>query len=185
MARHYFAAMTKTYPMLRDRCAAEPPDAVCFGTTNWPARVAAEDLGIPAIRLVPHFASNETFSLDEQLTQALRAERPAMEALTADRAAFSRTYGVAADRVDPLGEPATALNLVFVPRAFQPYGDSFDARHHFVGLSMGARERAERWEPRDPYAPLVYISLGSVATGSPDFYRRCVAAFADTPGRWR
>ncbi|MGI5352691.1 macrolide family glycosyltransferase [Streptomyces sp. CA-250714] len=180
--RHYFAAMTKTYPVLRDRCtAAEPPDAVCFDTTNWPARVVAEDLGIPAVRLVPHFASNEKFSLDDHLAGALGADHPAMEALTADRERFSRTYGVSADRADPLTEPATELNLVFVPRAFQPYGDTFDARHHFVGPSMGARERTEQWQPRDPEAPLVYISLGSVATGSPDFYRRCVDAFADSP----
>ncbi|MGP3975532.1 macrolide family glycosyltransferase [Streptomyces sp. 8N114] len=179
--RHYFAAMTKTYPVLRDRCAAEPPDAVCYDTTNWPARVVAEDLGLPAVRLVPHFASNEKFSLDEHMAGALGDEHPAMECLAADRAQFFRTYGVPADRVDPLTEPATELNLVFVPRAFQPYGDSFDARHHFVGPSSGARERAELWEPRDPEMPLVYISLGSVATGSPEFYRCCVDAFADSP----
>jgi MGT family glycosyltransferase len=179
--RHYFAAMTKAYPVLRDRCeAAEPPDAVCYDTTNWPARVVAENAGIPAIRLVPHFASNEKFSLDAHLAQALgSADGP--EALVADREEFSRTHGVAVDRVDPLTEPVTELNLVFVPRAFQPHGDGFDERHHFVGPSLGGRQGAERWQPRDPRAPLVYVSLGSVATGTADFYRRCVDAFAGTP----
>ncbi|MFI8852101.1 macrolide family glycosyltransferase [Streptomyces sp. 891-h] len=180
--RHYFAAMAGTHPVLRDRCAAaDPPDAVCYDTTNWPGRVVAEDFALPAIRLVPHFASNEKFSLHAHLVQFLEPDHPAMRALTADRTHFARTYGVDADRVDPLAEPATDLNLIFVPRRLQPHGDSFDNRHHFAGPSLTARDRAEHWKPRDPHAPLVYISLGSVATGSPDFYRRCVDAFADTP----
>ncbi|GGQ65186.1 hypothetical protein [Kitasatospora griseola] len=45
--RHYFAAMIATYPVVRKYCATERVDAICYDTTNWPARIVARALGIP------------------------------------------------------------------------------------------------------------------------------------------
>ena len=44
--RHFFAAMRASFPVLRERCAAGRPDAICYDTTNWPARLVAHELGI-------------------------------------------------------------------------------------------------------------------------------------------
>ncbi|MFJ9846832.1 hypothetical protein ACIRYZ_41655 [Kitasatospora sp. NPDC101155] len=92
--RHYFAAMSATYLVLQKYCASEPVDAICYDTTNWPARIIARSLGIPAVQCFPHLASNETYSLDRQLTAGLDADDPAMVSLAADCAAFSTEYGV-------------------------------------------------------------------------------------------
>ncbi|MFH9347899.1 macrolide family glycosyltransferase [Kitasatospora sp. NPDC017646] len=178
--RHYFAALSATYPVLRKHCASEGADAICYDTTNWPGRIAARSLGIPGVQCFPDLASNETYSLDRQLTEGIDADDPALASLADDCAAFAAEYGV------PLGPDDTmtvtdGLNLVFVPREFQPAVDSFDARFHFLGPSMGSREQAEQWSPRDPDAPLLYVSSGTVVDGHPDFYRACVAAVADRP----
>ncbi|MEV7122336.1 macrolide family glycosyltransferase [Kitasatospora griseola] len=178
--RHYFAAMSATYPVVREYCATERVDAICYDTTNWPARIVARALGIPAVQCFPHLASNETYSLDRQLTSGLDADDPTMALLAADCAAFSAQYGVPLDVADTM-TVADGLNLVFVPREFQPAADSFDERFHFIGPLVGRREQDEQWSPPDPDAPLLYVSLGTVFTGRPEFYRACVAAVADGP----
>ncbi|MFF4923284.1 macrolide family glycosyltransferase [Kitasatospora sp. NPDC001261] len=178
--RHYFAAMRATYPVLQKYCASEPVDAICYDTTNWPARTIARRLGIPAVQCFPHLASNEAYSLDRQLTAGLDTGDPAMALLAADCEAFSTEYGVPLGVADTM-TMADGLNLVFVPREFQPAADSFDERFHFVGPSMGSREQTEHWSPPDPDAPLLYVSLGTVFNGRPEFYRACIDAIADGP----
>jgi len=177
--RHYFAAMCATYPVLRERCRTHRPDAICYDTTNWPARTVAREFGVPAVRCFPHLATNDTFSLDDRVTAGLGPDNPGMAELAADCAEFAERYGVQLTVADTMDSASERQNLVFVPREFQPGGGSFDDRFHFVGPSTGRREQAEPWLPDDPELPLVYVSLGSVATGGADFYRTCVDAFAD------
>ncbi|MGH3899939.1 MAG: hypothetical protein ACRDTA_17210 [Pseudonocardiaceae bacterium] len=69
---------------------------------------------------------------------------------------------------------AEALNLVFVPREFQPAGDSFDERFHFLGPLLGNREQAQPWSPPDPETRVLFISLGTIFTHHPEFYRTCI-----------
>ncbi|MFI9363027.1 nucleotide disphospho-sugar-binding domain-containing protein [Kitasatospora sp. NPDC053057] len=114
------------------------------------------------------------------MTAGIDADGPAFASLAADCAAFSSEYGVPFGLADTM-TVADGLNLVFVPREFRPAADSFDERFHFVGPSMGSREQTESWSPRDPDAPLLYVSLGTVVDGPPGFYRACVAAVADRP----
>ncbi|PSK86927.1 MGT family glycosyltransferase [Murinocardiopsis flavida] len=183
--RHYFAAMRAAYPVLRERCAAEPPDAVCYDETNWPARVAAAELGIPAVRCVPNLASNGTYSVDDRLTAGIAADHPEMAALREDCARFSAEYGVHVDFAATM-DVTEALNLVFVPREFQFAGESFDERFHFLGPLLGDREQEQPWSPPGPAGPadpVLYISLGTILTDRPEFYRACVDAFGDGP--WR
>lgn len=180
--RHFFAALRATYPVLHERCITERPDVVCYDTTNWPARIVAGKLGIPAVQCIPNLASNETYSLDEQLTVGLGADHPAMVTLAADCARFSAEHGVELDFASTMGA-TEALNLVFVPREFQPAGDSFDERFRFLGPLLGNREQAESWSPPDPEAPVLFISLGTIFTDHPEFYRTCIEAFGD--GSWQ
>ncbi|MFB7629625.1 macrolide family glycosyltransferase [Streptomyces sp. NPDC056149] len=177
--RHLFAGMRATYPVLRDHCTAEPVDAICYDMVNWPARIVAEQLGLPAVRLIPNFASNETFSLFAQFLKGPGGENPLPAALGPGCEEFAAEYGVPLDPANLL-DVVEEVNLVAVPREFQPAGDSFDERFHFVGPSLGSRED-EPWSPPDPEAPVLFISLGTVFNDRPDFYRTCIAAFADEP----
>ncbi|MGW1788233.1 macrolide family glycosyltransferase [Streptomyces tubercidicus] len=178
--RGMFAEMRTLHPVLRDYCAAESPDAICYDSMNWPARVAAEQLGLPAVRFVPNLASNEAFSLFDNLMNEVGDEDPMLAALAADCAEFSAENGVtlAPELVLNFTEK---LNLVFIPREFQPAGDTFDDRFHFIGPSLGEREHAEPWSPADPDAPVLFISLGTVFNDRPEFFRTCIEAFGDGP----
>ncbi|MEU9111749.1 macrolide family glycosyltransferase [Streptomyces sp. NPDC048483] len=178
--RSMFAEMRALYPVLREYCAAESPDVICYDFMNWPARVLAEQLGLPAVRSVPSFASNESFSLFDDVMREVGDENPMMAALAADCADFSAEHGVTLDPKSVLNF-TEELNLVFIPREFQPAGDTFDERFHFIGPSLGSREHAEQWSPADPESPVLFISLGTVFNDRPEFYRTCIEAFGDGP----
>lgn len=174
-----FAEMSSSvYPALRAHCAAESPDAICYDGFNWPGRVVAQQLDLPAVRLIPNFASNEEFSLFEAIAQGHGDENPILTQLTSSCAEFSAEHGVELDPANVL-DATEDLNLVFIPRQFQPAGDTFDERFQFIGPSVGNREGAEAWSPADPEAPQLFISLGTVFNDRPEFYRTCIDAFRD------
>lgn len=178
--RHFFAANAATYPPLLAHARAHRPDAVVYDATNWPGGLVADQIGIPAIRTVPNLAANETYSgVDQALTAGLDDD-PTMTALTGDIAAFAAEHDVAIDFAATM-DVTEALNLVFVPRAFQPAGDTFDDRFRFLGPVLGDRPGEPPWTPPDPERPLLYVSLGSIFTDHPELYRTCLEAFGDGP----
>jgi MGT family glycosyltransferase len=178
--RYYFRAMRATYPVLLERCRTDRPDAICYDVTNWPARLVARKLSIPAVRCIPNLAENEAYSLDAQLMEGLDPDHPEMAGLAADCARFSSEFGVELDVAGTM-DVTEALNLVFVPREFQPEGDTFDDRFRFLGPLLGRREQRKTWSPTDPGHPVLYISLGTIFTDRPEFYRTCIAAFKHSP----
>ncbi|MGD3112375.1 macrolide family glycosyltransferase [Streptomyces sp. YGL11-2] len=178
--RNLFGAMRAAYPVLREHCVAEKPDAICYDAMNWPPRVLAEELGLPAVRTIPNLASNESYSLFAEVMDQLGEENPAIAAIAEACAEFSAEYGVTLDPAS-LMDATEKLNLVFIPREFQFAGDTFDESFHFLGPSLGSREHAETWAPADPEAPVLFISLGTVFTDRPEFYRTCLDAFGDGP----
>ena len=180
--RHFFAALAATYPVLLDHCREHRPDAVVYDATNWPARLVARRLGIPAVRTVPNLAENESYTgVGEALTGGL-GDHPEMAAFADDVAAFAAEHGVDLDVAGTM-DVTENLNLVFVPRAFQPAGETFDARFRFLGPVLGDRANAEPWSPPHPDLPVLFISLGSIFTRHPAFYRSCREAFDD--GRYQ
>lgn len=178
--RHFFTANAATYPPLFDQARDHRPDAVVYDATSWPARLVADQLGIPAVRTVPNLAANESYSeVDQALTAGLDDD-PTMAAFAGDVAAFAAEHDVELDIAATM-DVTEALNLVFVPRAFQPDGDSFDDRFRFLGPVLGQRPDEQPWAPPDPERPLLYVSLGSIFTEHPELYRTCLDAFDDGP----
>jgi MGT family glycosyltransferase len=176
--RHFFAGLAATYPVLLAHCRAHRPDAAVYDATNWPARLVARRMGLPAVRSIPNLAENETYSqVNDALNTGLKDD-PQMAAFADDVAGFAATHGVDLD-VAGIMDVVEDLNLVFVARAFQPAGDSFDDRFRFVGAMIGGRERVQSWSSPHPELPLLFVSLGSIFTDRPDFYRTCVEAFGD------
>lgn len=166
---HFFAAMRAIHPVLLDRCRAERPDVICYDATNWPARIVARQLDIPAVRTVPHFVSNEHFRLmDPGLAWAVEPEA----------ARFAAEHGVELDVASTMDAPE-ACSIVLVPQGFQPAGDTFDETYHFIGPLLGSRA-TEEWQPKRA-EPLLYVSLGSMLSDA-GFYRACVEQFGD--GAW-
>lgn len=167
---HYFEAMRATHPVLLERCCRERPDIICYDATNWPARIVARQLDIPAVRTVPHFVSNEHFRLmDAGLAWAVED----------GCARFVAEQGVELDVASTLDAPEEC-SIVLVPRDFQPAGETFDDTYHFIGPLLGSRA-TEEWQPERPDLPLLYVSLGSMLSDA-EFYRACVDQFGD--GAW-
>jgi len=75
------------------------------------------------------------------------------------------------------------FNMVYTSRFFQPAAKTFDERRFkFVGPCFEFRAGA----PPFPYErldgrPLVLISLGTVYSNQPQFFRKCLEELADTP----
>jgi MGT family glycosyltransferase len=96
------------------------------------------------------------------------------------RASADSLYGV---DVLAQGEliTAEALNIVTLPRAFQPDADALDERYVFVDPSISLRGDASGF-PLDRLAdsPTLYVSLGTVFNANPEFFDACFNAFADS-----
>ena len=65
----------------------------------------------------------------------------------------------------------SGLNIVYTAREFQPRSELFDDSYHFVGPSLDETPQSEPLLAQVGDAPLIYISLGSLLAGRPEFYR--------------
>jgi MGT family glycosyltransferase len=169
------------FPALLARLTTDRPDAVCYDAMTLTGKMAAIKLALPDIALLPSYATNEHFSMRE-----LMPARAPAEMLTAWKQVrrmiddFAAEQGL--DHFNFMEGPPASLNICFIPREFQPAGETFDARFHFVGPSLGQRGTEEAWQPRREDMPLVFISLGTTPLNDrPDFFRMCMEAFAATP----
>lgn len=170
-------SVEKTFPELVELYRGDRPDAVCGDAMSPVTGLVAQKLDLPHVALNPSFASNEHFSLREAMGRSAAADaaKQAFARLGERIAEFAATQGLSHD---PTGFGAAgALNLVFIPREFQLAGDTFDDSFVFLGPSVSGRAADPRWAPRDPDAPLLLISLGTVFNAQPEFFRLCAEAF--------
>jgi MGT family glycosyltransferase len=170
-----------TFPVLTERFAADPPAALCGDAMSPVTSLVAQRLGIPHASLNPSFASNEHFSLRRDVMNAspnAATFETAFRAVGERIAAFASAEGLRFDATEGFSCPGD-LNVVFIPREFQPAGDTFDGSFVFCGPSVAGRTAAEdAWRPRDPDTPVLLVSLGTVFNDRPDFFRTCADAFS-------
>ncbi|MCQ2082292.1 MAG: glycosyl transferase [Lachnospiraceae bacterium] len=65
--------------------------------------------------------------------------------------------------------------IVYATEKYQPFSNTFSKHYAFVGPSIYADYLPEKKNQR----PLVYISLGTVVSNKPDFYKKCIEALKD------
>jgi MGT family glycosyltransferase len=98
-------------------------------------------------------------------------------------AELCRAYGVEPFPAQEMFQGSEMLNIVFLPKEFQPRGETFDEqRFVFVGPSIQPRLD----ESHFPFEQLtgrttLYISLGTVFNNQAAFYNMCFAALKDEP----
>ncbi|MFD7656295.1 macrolide family glycosyltransferase [Actinosynnema sp. NPDC059797] len=168
------------------------PDCVVYDTSVlYAGRVLARHWDVPAVQVIPVFASNEHFSfLNAMYNPESSAGRPAPQrpgempgwvgATMARIGALCARYGVDAAPHEVWFE-VPPLSLVTVPREFQYAGDTFDERFAFVGPCVGDRGFLGSWEPPADGLPVVLVSLGAVFNQDEGFFRTCVEAFRGRP----
>lgn len=174
-------------PQVLERARAERPDYVIYdGLCMWGGMVA-EVLRVPAISFRPSYVftsqMGRRIALDGQrglrarawgLLRTLRAFRHANTGLAELRA----QYGLPPMGMQAALALAEPLNIVTMPRSFQPGGESFDQRYQFVGACLDIRPNQSGF----PIEQLrgkknLFISLGTVFNSRPDFFKTCFEAF--------
>jgi MGT family glycosyltransferase len=165
-------------PLARRHFAGDVPDLVVYDYESCvSARTLAAEWDRPTVQFCPTFASNETYSLYTDL-------------FAPDDPAIYETFEVIqrflgdADPASPefwslLAASDPRHNIVFLPREFQPHGESFDERFTFVGHSAGAGPDPALWSPPSGDTPVVLASLGTFTNNRPEFFRTVAEAFAD------
>ena len=173
-------------PRLVDRVRAEDADCVVYDPFCPWGRALVGILDLPAVAFVPSYAMTEDFPLVRRLSSIFEEPTsPQAEEAMSDLRDVSRQlqdrYGLV-----PLGitDPfisAEALNIVTLPRPFQPDADALDERYVFVGPSISPRSDASGF-PLDRLAgdPTLYVSLGTTFNANPEFFDACFDAFADS-----
>jgi MGT family glycosyltransferase len=166
-------------PRLEAHFQRDPPQAVCYDSASLTGRVLAVRLGLPDVALVPTLASNEEFSPFGGFVSSLMGQdQPALQRARQAMRDFAVEQGME-PQTRPMAGPPASLNVVFVPREFQPAADTFDERFRFVGPSIGRRERGPGWLPVADGRPVLFISLGTAFNQRPEFFRMCLHAFDD------
>ncbi|MDQ1025105.1 MGT family glycosyltransferase [Streptomyces umbrinus] len=177
-------ASTAVLPAIESCFADGPPDAVVYDTTLWlTGRLLAARWGRPSVQLSPTFISNEHFNLSERHQEFAGQIDPAHPAIVEFAKRLTEIVtgsGLAEEQQDELFYGHEEFTVAFVPKAFQFAGDTFDERHVFVGPTAAAGED-EAWRPPSDGRPVLLVSLGTTVNNRPDFFRQCVAAFADLP----
>jgi MGT family glycosyltransferase len=167
-----------------DRIRAEQPDAIIYDFMCVWAKTVIDELQVPAIAVRATYASNEHFSLMEHMRASMQNRpggREMMERMRAYMEAQGAGMASAFASIFSAFSRVEQLNIIFMPKEFQPAADTFDDRYLFVGPSILPRHEAPDF-PFDRLSSersLLYISLGSIFTNQPEFYKQCFAAFAD------
>ncbi|PAZ12923.1 glycosyl transferase [Streptomyces sp. SA15] len=179
----FLADAIQALPQLIEAYEGDEPDLVLHDITSYPARVLAHRWGVPAISLSPNLVAWDGY--EEEVAEPMWEEPKKTERGQAYYARFQAWLGEngITQHPDPfVGRPARSL--VLIPRALQPNADRVDESvYSFVGACQGDRSAEGDWQRPAGAQKVVLVSLGSAFTKLPGFYRECVKAFGDLPGR--
>ena len=176
MSVQSFRTVANLDPLITDDVANWRPDVVVSDSACFWGKLAAAKHGLPWV------CSTTTFAFNRDSAQYMKQSAAEIADLVLGLPRMNREIR----RLRPLGyRVKSALDvvqnkpddftIVYTSRTFQPCAESFDAEHyHFVGPSVrdvAPREKSGR--------PLVYVSLGTVISDRPEFYRTCIEALGD------
>lgn len=163
---------SQTCQPLYSAFAGDRPDIIAYGPLSWLGKIFASLWDIPAVALNPTHVAYPGQS--EEWLGISAHEWPSLPILDA----MLRRNGLALDlkRVLSRADPV----LAFIPRLFQEKSDAIDPAAVFAGPEIISRPLPPDWQQVRKTAPLMIISLGSVYTDRLDFFRSCIAAFADS-----
>jgi MGT family glycosyltransferase len=167
-------------PFMLDELAREKPDLVIFDSIALWGKMAATQLRLPAAASIGHLVMDERHMTPRDMLRMLRQHLPIVPGILRTRRRLIQHYGKAYPLARPLFPMRDRLNIVFTTRDLQPATPIIDETFRFVGPSINPQTRSEDF----PFESLgqelvVYISLGTVHSTQPEFFRTCFEAFAD------
>jgi len=167
-------------PFVLDELAREKPDLVIFDSIALWGKMATTQLGMRAAAFISHLVMDEKHMTPRDLLRMLLQYLPKVPGILRTRRRLIQRYGKAYPSSDPLFPMRGRLNIVFTTRDLQPDTSIIDETFRFVGPSINPQTRSEDF-PFDALGkePVVYISLGTVHSTQPEFFKTCFEAFAD------
>ena len=167
-------------PQLEKSMADLKPDLLIYDRLCLAGKFVADRLGIPKAAFFPSYAANENFSVRQRFPLPA-VDTDTKETLDELRNALRERYGIVVQDSDSMMMQGEVLNIVFLPRAFQISGDTFDERYVFVGPCIGCRAEEKSWTPSsETHQKRLLISFGTIFNELPELYRTCLRAFENT-----
>ncbi|MFI9309680.1 macrolide family glycosyltransferase [Streptomyces triculaminicus] len=169
-------------PSIAAQYEDDVPDLVLFDSLTYAGRVLGHRLNVPTVQMCPHMVPWEGYE-EEMLAPVMGPlmESPRGRAYAERFTGWLRENGMTESPVRFITHPGRRIALI--PRAMQPNADRVDTTlNTFTGSCQGDRADQGDWERPKDAEKVLLVSLGSVFTKRPDFYRACLAAFGDLPG---
>jgi len=176
---------------LIDELCAEQTDFIVYDFFFYWASLLARALQIPAINVRGTYANNRHFSMREIFRYRSHIwssqDNEYSFNIRALCGQFARVGEILNVPVPAFDDPfdifsaSEALNIYMMPRPFQPYAETFDESHIFVGSSILPRPGNGDFpfEALDG-RPLLYIALGTLFNNRADIFKTCIKAFGQT-----
>ena len=143
-------------------------DSVCF----W-GKLTARKYKIPMV------VSTTTFAFNKQSASYMKSSfAEIMDIIKGQKRINAELknleqYGYHEKSIMPLVQNDNYTDtIVYATEKYQPFSTTFSKHYAFVGPSVSSTYLPDKKNPR----PLVYISLGTVVSNKPDFYKKCVEA---------
>lgn len=154
----------------------EPFDLLIYEMFFYPGIDIAKKKGIPCVRQLSQTAwSEETWAIAPAFFK-LSAKLIDLQVLSKkDAASLGLTYRCLRDGIK---DSRPELNIVYVPKPFQPKPESFDDRYLFTVPAPQARTGNIAIPYEQMKKPIVYISLGSIISDK-GFCKTCIRAFGN------
>ncbi|MER5970475.1 macrolide-inactivating glycosyltransferase [Streptomyces sp. NPDC002055] len=177
----FLADAVQALPQLADAYRGDEPDLVLYDIASYPARVLAHQWGVPIVQLSPAMVAWEGYEDDVREIFAPMRESPRGKAYYQRFSDWLSAEGVPLDPDTFGGRPDRCIALI--PRAMQPNAEQVDTSTvTFVGPCRGDRSDRGDWRRPAGAAKVLLVSLGSMFTKEPAFYRECVTAFGGLDG---
>jgi len=168
---------------IRDDVYAQQADYIIYDSLL--GKIFAQMLQIPAIQFHSTYAFNNHFNLLVSQFHALSVGETSVEFIAVNKyfEDFCALYKIPLNSYANLLTRIEPMNIVFLPRIFQPAFESFDDSFKFVGPSIhpSLRRTQDFSLKRLRRKPTLYISLGTVFTNQIDFVHTCLQAFGNSP----
>ena len=143
-------------------------DSVCF----W-GKLTARKYKIPMV------VSTTTFAFNKQSASYMKSSfAEIMDLIKGQKRVNAELknleqYGYHEKSIMPLVQNDNYTDtIVYATEKYQPFSNTFSKHYAFVGPSVFSDYLPDKKNQR----PLVYISLGTVVSNKPDFYKKCIEA---------
>ncbi|MCY1075205.1 macrolide family glycosyltransferase [Archangium lansingense] len=177
-------------PRVVERARTEQADCIVYDPMSVWGRAAAAKLQLPAAIFQTSFALSHSPTIQQEMRKGMKGVPPPRALLAIGRLLLTSEvmhwrHGMPRMSLGSAFTSVEDLNIIPVPRKYQPDAESFDERFLFVGPSVLSRnDRGDFPLEQLDGKPVLLISLGTTPINQqPGFYKACFEAFRDT--RWQ